>query len=419
MKRTLKFATSALLLIVALSCDETTIVKNYTGTGEEKTYSIEGYAQKGPFIIGSNVTVSELNEDLYPTGKVFFATILDNEGRFELPGVLLVSPYIQIKVEGSYFTETQGGVPTGEVLTLYSIADIRDKQTINVNILTHLEKDRVEHLVQDESKSFKEAKKQALDELLKVFDLNNYDVPSSEELSMLSESEGNAVLLTISAIIEGFYNYERKLELITNFQRDFQDGVLDDVEIQNTLLASALCLDPDRIVSHLTTRFPEAPIPNFKPVLSHFIENSSYTNYFGELFTEAPSGSINLLEPVTEVVLDPANDYVLYVKPPKGVEVWLSIDLHAFHYGDEGSFNISSSTWMESEVHSGCGPGEDVHCPISYDYRYSASGQDLNVIKIPIKSFSGKGTLNFSFDLVIDGFTAPELSLHKNFTWGD
>ncbi|HNH59940.1 MAG TPA: hypothetical protein PLS80_07945, partial [Cyclobacteriaceae bacterium] len=193
--------------MTALSCDETTIVKNYTGTGEEKTYSIEGYAQKGPFIVGSNVTVSELNENLYPTGRVFFATILDNTGHFELPGVILVSPFILIKVEGSSYSEVQGGVPTGESLTLYSIADITESETININILTHLEKERVEYLVQEESKSFNEAKEQALEELLEVFDLQDYSVQASEDLTILSSNEGNAVLLAVSSIIEGVYNY--------------------------------------------------------------------------------------------------------------------------------------------------------------------------------------------------------------------
>jgi hypothetical protein len=353
----------ALLLLTISSCDETTVINNYTGTGEEKTYSIEGYAQKGPFIVGSNVTVSELNEELYPTGKVFFATILDNKGRFELPGVILVSPYIQIKVEGSYFSEVPGGVGTGEILTLYSIADIRKSETINVNILTHLEKERVAYLVQEESKSFSEAKEQALGELLDVFNLDDYDVDASEGLNMLNESEGSAVLLAVSSIIEGFYYYERKLELITNFQKDFQDGALDSEDIQNSLLTSAFCLEPQRIINHLTARFPDITMPDFEPVLEHFIDNSEYTNYFSEIFVQPQGSSINLLNHENSA-LNSNEDYMLFVNPPPGVDVVVMVELMAKHYADEGGFNVASSVWSEGNVDSSCTLEGNPHCMV-------------------------------------------------------
>lgn len=418
MKKILKHATSALLLVVALSCDETTIVKNYTGTGEEKTYSIEGYAQKGPFIVGSNVTVSELNEELYPTGRVFFATILDNTGHFELPGVILVSPFILIKVEGSSYSEVQGGVPTGESLTLYSIADITESETININILTHLEKERVEYLVQEESKSFNEAKEQALEELLGVFDLQNYSVQASEDLTILSSNEGNAVLLAVSSIIEGVYNYERKLALITNFQRDFEDGVLDATDIQNTLITSAFSLNTQRVVDNLTDKFPSASIPDFKPVVDHFLNSSEYVNYFSELFVRNDDGSINLLNNENINSLDPTDDYILYLNPPQGVNVVINITFEPMYYSDEANFNASATAWTNSELSISCPPEPDPHCNVRRTYTLSANGNDLQPIEIPITSFTGHGTIGLSFDLTIDElFSTSKISFAKTLTW--
>ncbi|MFN8336681.1 MAG: hypothetical protein U0U09_16240 [Cyclobacteriaceae bacterium] len=408
----------SLLIVTALSCDETTIVKNYTGTGEEKTYSIEGYAQKGPFIVGSNVTVSELNENLYPTGRVFFATILDNTGHFELPGVILVSPFILIKVEGSSYSEVQGGVPTGESLTLYSIADITESETININILTHLEKERVEYLVQEESKSFNEAKEQALEELLEVFDLQDYSVQASEDLTILSSNEGNAVLLAVSSIIEGVYNYERKLALITNFQRDFEDGVLDATDIQNTLITSAFSLNTQRVVDNLTDKFPSASIPDFKPVVDHFLNTSEYVNYFSELFVRNDDGSINLLNNENINSLDPADDYILYLNPPQGVNVVINITFEPMYYSDEANFNASAAAWTNSEISISCPPEPDPHCNVRRTYTISANGNDLQPIEIPITSFTGHGTIGLSFDLTIDElFSTSKISFAKTLTW--
>ena len=416
-KNTQKILVIALFTLMLISCEETTIIKNYTGTSEEKTYSIEGYAQKGPFIVGSNVTVSELNDDLYPTGRVFFATILDSQGHFELPGVVLTSSYIQIKVEGSYFSEVSGGVQVPGNLTLYSLADITDTQNINVNILTHLEKERVEYLVQEESKSFSEAKEQALEELLSVFNLNSYSVDASEDLSVLSDSEGNAVLLTVSSVIEGILDYERRLALITNFQNDFEDGTLDAVSIQNTLLTSAFSLVPSMIIENITTKFTGVTVPDFEPVLEHFLENSEYTNYFSEIFVRTEDGSINLLKDHDMETLDLTKEYVLFINPPHGVDVILNIVFNAYQHADEGIFDIASPLWTESNVQQSCSFEGDPHCLVNHIYRLYIRGTDLSTIEIPISSLTGKGYMGFSLELVIDGFYTTEISSGKTILW--
>ncbi|NOY37946.1 MAG: hypothetical protein GXO83_10280 [Chlorobi bacterium] len=39
---------------------------------------LDGYVQKGPFLNGTEITLSEMSEDLNPTGRVFTTQILDN-----------------------------------------------------------------------------------------------------------------------------------------------------------------------------------------------------------------------------------------------------------------------------------------------------------------------------------------------------
>lgn len=130
----LKTGILTILLFSIISCEKTIIEPGPPVEGT--TYSIEGFAQKGPFIVGTDVTVSELNDQLFPTGRVFFSTILDDKGYFNLPGVVLVSPYVQIKIRGLYYSEYNGFINSTE-LTLYSLADITKSESINVNIMTH------------------------------------------------------------------------------------------------------------------------------------------------------------------------------------------------------------------------------------------------------------------------------------------
>ena len=47
-------------------------------SGGASTYSLSGQAQKGPFAIGSQITVNELNVSLNPTGKVYNVQTTDN-----------------------------------------------------------------------------------------------------------------------------------------------------------------------------------------------------------------------------------------------------------------------------------------------------------------------------------------------------
>ena len=66
---------------------------------------ISGYVQKGPFQIGSTVTVFELDAKLTQTGKTYTAIISDNSGKWLLENVSLISPYVLLKADGFYFNE--------------------------------------------------------------------------------------------------------------------------------------------------------------------------------------------------------------------------------------------------------------------------------------------------------------------------
>jgi len=118
--------------------------------------NISGYAQKGPFLNGSSVILSELNESLTQTGSTFTSQIIDNTGAFEITGISLASNYAALRVDGYYFNEVCGEQSNSQI-TLNAISVISDERNININVLTHLEKARVEYLMTNNSLTIDEA----------------------------------------------------------------------------------------------------------------------------------------------------------------------------------------------------------------------------------------------------------------------
>ena len=154
------FANIVLIFLLVVAC-------NNSDTPEiVKKDILKGFVQKGPFNIGTSVSLAELTNDFTPTGKNFTTQITDNNGSFEFSNIELVSPYVVLQSNGFYFNEMTGENSAAQ-LTLYAIADISDQSTLNVNVLTHLEKPRVEYLV-SQGKPFSEAKALALADVLNL-----------------------------------------------------------------------------------------------------------------------------------------------------------------------------------------------------------------------------------------------------------
>jgi hypothetical protein len=155
--------------------------------------SIDGYVQKGPFTSGTQVLMYELKSNLSQTGKTFTTSITDNRGSFRITDIKLLSDYVLLSANGFYFNEVQG-VLSASPLQLFALSDIKDASSINVNILTHLEKRRVEYLV-SQGKDFQEAKKTAQSEILAVFGISGAQTRVSEKLDITNSGDDNAMLL--------------------------------------------------------------------------------------------------------------------------------------------------------------------------------------------------------------------------------
>jgi len=239
--------------------------------------SLTGQAQKGPFNNGTSINVAELSNTLSPTGRNFSSAITDNTGRFSVANVQLESPFVELRATGFYFNEVSNNISDAQ-LTLYALSDLTNKSSLNVNILTHLEKNRMQVLMSgDNPKTFAQAKLQAQEEVLAIFDYSRANMPPSELLDISQGGAANAKLLAISAILQGDLTVGQMSELLANISTDLSaDGTLDDSNLQSQLITNTQGLDFAEIRSNLSARFTAlgitATIPDFETEINQFLK---------------------------------------------------------------------------------------------------------------------------------------------------
>ena len=338
---------------------------------------ITGYIQKGPFLNGTSVSVSELRTDLSQTGKSFNSQIKDNLGTFELNNLKLSLPYVELKANGFYFNEVVGVTSTSQI-TLSALADVTNTSTLNVNVLSTLEKGRVENLVA-EGLSFSDAKKKALDEILVIFNMGESDIPSSELLDINKSGDGNAILLAISSILQGFRTDAELAELLANLSADIgSDGKLDSETLGTALISHAKVLNPIKIKENLVKRYTEvgttSQVPDFEKYIARFVNNSSFKAVSLFTYPKTVDTGLNLLN--EENLVFPSG----YGGPPPSVTPYsylsvntikglsLSIKLEYIEGG-----NLNSGYW-------GYNPSSNINWKVS-DYNFNNNSQTFTVVE--------------------------------------
>jgi uncharacterized protein (TIGR02145 family) len=224
-----------------------------------KNKSISGVSQKGPFVTGSTVKLYELDGKTFAqTGKSFSGKITSDDGKFSVSSVSLASQYALLEVTGYFRNEVTGEKSKGTI-TLNALTDLSDRKNVNINLLTHLEYERVLHLIES-GINFTTAKKQAESEILSAFGING-EFANSEDLDIFGKGDDNAALLAISVLILGGsvdeYDYHKGLgeaeltEHLSKFATEIaKDGSWDD---ENTKAIIA-----DRVAAYARSEAGEA-----------------------------------------------------------------------------------------------------------------------------------------------------------------
>ena len=192
--------------------------------------SLVGLTQKGPFLKGSTVYLYELSDGrtLKQTNGNFTSNISQDNGRYKFLARDLVSQYAMVIVDGYYRNEVTGK-PSDAQIRLKAITDMRKRSSVNVNILTHLEFERVYHLVTREKYTVKQAKRKAQHEILKFFGIELGKEADAEDMDVFGSSEADAALLAISILLQGDRTESSMMALLSEMSSAMaEDSVWDD-----------------------------------------------------------------------------------------------------------------------------------------------------------------------------------------------
>jgi hypothetical protein len=175
------------------------------GPGTAPTYAIilDGAVQKGPFVVGSTIQVSQLDSSGNPTGAVFSTQTRDDLGQFSVE--FSASGPVSLEGTGFYYNEVTGKLSTGN-LTLRAMYDVQQAgpQNAYVNIITHLTFNRVKLLMKGGT-AFGQAQTQAEQELMTALGIGWAGFSSSASgvsMNILGgDTDDNAYLLAVSSVL--------------------------------------------------------------------------------------------------------------------------------------------------------------------------------------------------------------------------
>jgi hypothetical protein len=240
---------------------------------------LHGSVQKGPFVIGSSVSVSLLDSGLAPTGQVFNTQTSNDRGEFAIE--FAASAPVALEGEGFYFNEVTGQLSQAALtLRAFYAPNGAADQRVFINMITHLTAERIKSLVA-QGAAFAGAVTQAEDELRQQLQVTSDDyLPSVAGTSMDitgGDTRDNAYLLGVSSVLiqvamaSGASLDAELQQLLNGYSLDLaDDGRL--VQDRRADVAAALAsLQVESIRENLANRLQELgsddPIPEMRSVL--------------------------------------------------------------------------------------------------------------------------------------------------------
>ena len=371
----------AFMMLFAGCSSDVSSVENYA-LGESGD-NISGLSQKGPVLAGASVVIQELDSaTLLQTGKSFKGKVVSDNGEFVVENVNLKSPYVLLEVSGYFRNEITGKNSEGPVF-MKAIADVGKQKHVNVNLLTHLEYQRVQTLLEREGMSIAEAKRVADREILSSFygeSLNEESYRITENLDIFGDSESDAALLAINVLLLGEGNEAEFMENFAKLGEDLaEDGVWNDSLLMARIADVACGMDFDNALPRIRKNIENWKIANkivsFEPYVTSFWErvygfgkcnasnlgavkkNSATSSaYYGMEFTCSESGqwTANL-----NVVRAGCDSCGFMVDPRDG---------HKYR-----TMKIAGLNWMaENLAYNGDGEGTLFHDDKSYGLYYAS-----------------------------------------------
>ena len=243
-----KYLLIALAALALATCEKT--------PGEEdntpKDRSIQGYAQKGQFVKGSQVTAFAVGSDLVATGESFPANISDDLGAFSISGKS-AAPFLELRAEGYYFNEIEGTVSSSP---LYLEAIVKSDDTkANINLMTTAIRPRVKKLIK-EGKTYDDAVSQAQSELLSALGFTG-SAGNFDEMDITGTSDTDCMLLAFACMIQSGRSAAEVTTLIQEVASDLESQGKLTAAVFDKVKAKAKDVDPFRVVENLARYYDE------------------------------------------------------------------------------------------------------------------------------------------------------------------
>ncbi len=273
-----------------LRCSDThACVDGFTCVGGvcEKTADVPGAVDvagafaKGPFVIGSSITVSALDASGAPTGQTFETSTVDDAGDFSVS--LRHRGVVSIEGEGFYYNEITGDLSLAP-LTLRALYEVSDEQSqaAYVNLVTHLSAERA-RVLYAQGGSLAAATEQAESELVAGLGVGVGTPHAPGTSDALVGPDADAYVLALSAVIaeaavidaggvgDGHPVDASLQELVNTIALDLADDGAIDPQIVAKLDAAEAAVDVDQVAAALQARLDEvgsdAAVPDLGAVV--------------------------------------------------------------------------------------------------------------------------------------------------------
>ncbi|OGQ79902.1 MAG: hypothetical protein A2289_12745 [Deltaproteobacteria bacterium RIFOXYA12_FULL_58_15] len=240
--------------------------------------NLKGAVAKGPFLIGSSIQVSSLDEGLSPTGEVFNTETINDRGEFEIK--FDASGPAAIQGDGYYYNEVIGGLSTSTLtLRAFYVPAGPGTQEAYVNMVTHLTGSRIKKLVSSGA-SFAAAVTQAEGELLRELSITAPAyVPGTSGVHMNvagDDNDDNAYLLAVSTVLTQVAvnrggSLDGELQDVLNVaSSEFANGMLPQ-SVKGEMNSTLLSVNPAKVMEdlsrYLNNKGHNGVVPNMNRVL--------------------------------------------------------------------------------------------------------------------------------------------------------
>ena len=243
--------------------------------------TLTGFAQKGPFVSGTVVTVFGLDSALATTKTKFTGKVSGDSGAYKVGSIVLPSQFALVQVSGFYMNENTGKKTSGTKTTLNAIVDLSEGKKVkaNVNLFTELEYARVKYLVAKEKFNVPAAKKRATSELVALFGKKASDISATEIALADTTATGNA-LLVASVLLQGDLTSSKFGTRLVDIADDFaENGTISDAGLRAELADWASKVDSTDNFAAIRTNIKNLKLLPSVPDFESFIYTFWTTEY--------------------------------------------------------------------------------------------------------------------------------------------